>query len=72
MIKIFIILQSVISLGLIVGILLQQRGGGLSPVFGGGGGAYRIRRGVEKVLFIATIVFAVLFFAVAFLILLVS
>lgn len=56
-----------LALILIVTILLQQRGGGLSPVFGGEGGAYRTRRGVEKTIFIATIVVAVLFLATAFL-----
>lgn len=46
---------------------MQQRGGGLSTVFGGDGSVYRTRRGVEKIIFIATIVLAVLFFLTAFL-----
>jgi len=61
------ILQIIISLLLIVCILLQQRGGGLSAVFGGDGNVYRTRRGAEKVVFVATIVCAALFFVTAFL-----
>ncbi len=61
------IVQIIISLLLIVGVLLQQRGGGLSAVFGGDGNVYRTRRGAEKVVFFATIVCAVLFFITAFL-----
>ena len=61
------IIQIIVSLLLIIGILMQQRGGGLSTVFGGDGSVYRTRRGVEKIVFIATIVLAVLFFLAAFL-----
>jgi len=61
------ITQIIVSLLLIIGILMQQRGGGLSTVFGGDGSVYRTRRGVEKIIFIATIVLAVLFFLTAFL-----
>lgn len=46
-------------------ILLQQRGGGLSGAFGGSSMEYSTKRGVEKVVFYATIVFAVLFIAVS-------
>ena len=58
-------IQIAISLGLIGGILLQQRGGGLSPVLGGAGGVYRTRRGIEKSVFIVTIALAVLFIITA-------
>jgi preprotein translocase subunit SecG len=61
------IAQIIISLLLIIGILMQQRGGGLSTVFGGDGSVYRTRRGAEKIVFIATIVLSVLFFLSAFL-----
>ena len=61
------IVQIIISVLLIIGILMQQRGGGLSTVFGGDGSVYRTRRGVEKIVFIATIVLSVLFFLTAFL-----
>ena len=59
------IVQIVISFLLGAAILLQQRSGGLSPVFGGEGGFYRTRRGLEKIIFWATIVLAVLFLATA-------
>ncbi|MEK7082994.1 MAG: preprotein translocase subunit SecG [Patescibacteria group bacterium] len=61
------IAQIVISVLLIVGILMQQRGGGLSTVFGGDGSVYRTRRGAEKIVFIATIILSILFFLTAFL-----
>lgn len=68
MIQILHIAQIIVSVLLIASILLQQRGGGLSQVFGGeGGGAYRTRRGIEKTLFIATIILGVIFLAMAFL-----
>ena len=47
---------------LIVTILLQQRGTGLSTTFGGEGNVYRTKRGMEKVLFFASIILAMLFF----------
>lgn len=53
--------QIVISIFLIGAILLQQKGGGLGSAFGGSGQVYRSRRGVEKVLFVLTIIFAILF-----------
>ncbi|OGZ96140.1 MAG: preprotein translocase subunit SecG [Candidatus Sungbacteria bacterium RIFCSPLOWO2_02_FULL_54_10] len=55
--------QIIVSILLMIAILLQRRGGGLSPVLGGSGGFYRSRRGVERVLFTGTIVLAVLFLA---------
>ena len=61
------IVQIIVSLLLIIGILMQQRGGGLSTVFGGDGNVYRTRRGVEKIIFVTTIILAVLFFSSAFL-----
>lgn len=59
------IAQIVISLLLVGGILLQQRGGGLSGVFGGESSVYATRRGIEKNVFAATIVLAVLFIALS-------
>lgn len=55
------IVQIVIAGLLVVTILFQQRGAGLSAAFGGEGGVYFKKRGAEKVVFIATIVLAVLF-----------
>lgn len=57
--------QIVVSILLIAAILLQQKGGGLGAAFGGDGQVYRSRRGIEKSLFIATIVLAALFIGMA-------
>ena len=46
---------------LIISILLQHRGTGIGGAFGGQDVSYRSRRGVERVLFRATIVFAAVF-----------
>ena len=59
------ITQILVSILLIIAILLQQRGGGLSGVFGGEGSVYSTRRGIEKNIFVATIILAVLFIAVS-------
>lgn len=59
------ITQIVLSCLLIIAILLQQRGTGLGGAFGGEGSTYRSKRGVEKTLFYATIVIAILFVVVA-------
>lgn len=50
------ILQIITALLLIGAILLQSQGGGISPVFGGGGEMYRSKRNVEKFLVIVTAV----------------
>jgi len=55
------IFQVVIAILLILSILSQQRSSGLSATFGGTGGFYVTKRGAEKILFILTIIFAVLF-----------
>ena len=57
------IVQTATAIFLIVAILLQQRGTGLSGAFGGEGNVYRTKRGVEKILFSITIILAILFFA---------
>lgn len=46
---------------MIIAILLQQRGASLGAGFGGSGELYTTRRGIDKNLFDATIVLAVLF-----------
>lgn len=56
--------QIVISVLLIAVILLQQRGSGLSAVFGGSGNIYRTKRGLEKGLFVLTILLVILFVAI--------
>lgn len=55
------ITQIVVTVLLIAAILVQQKGAGLGSAFGGESQVYRSRRGVEKILFIATIVLAVIF-----------
>ncbi len=55
------IAQIVVSLLLMVAILMQSKGAGLGGVFGGTGGVYMTKRGLEKKLFIATIILAVIF-----------
>jgi protein translocase SecG subunit len=59
--QIFKILQIILAILLTGAILLQQRGSGLGSTFGGEGNVYRSMRGFEKLLFVATIVIAVLF-----------
>ena len=63
-------MQIGVSILLIAAVLLQQRGSGLSGVFGGEGNVYRTKRGFEKTLFISTIVLSALFLISAFLTLL--
>lgn len=61
------VIQMVLAVLLVVAILLQQRGSGLGAAFGGDSNVFRTKRGVEKILFYATIGIAVLFFANAIL-----
>jgi len=65
------IVQFVISILLIIAILLQQKGTGLGAVFGGSGNIYSTKRGIDKILFYATIVLSILFFGLSLLRLLV-
>jgi len=55
--------QIAVSILLVIFILLQQRGTALGSTFGGGGGggSYATRRGLQKKIYIATIVLASLF-----------
>lgn len=55
------IVQIIVSVALIVVVLLQAKGGGLSMIFGGEGSIYRTRRGLEKTLYRFTIALAILF-----------
>ncbi|HEU4785178.1 MAG TPA: preprotein translocase subunit SecG [Ktedonobacterales bacterium] len=55
------IVQIILGVALTVSILLQARGAGLGSVFGGTGTVFKTRRGIDKLLFRITIVFAVLF-----------
>ena len=53
--------QIIVSIALIVAILLQARGTGLSSTFGGDSAVYRSRRGVERRLWQFTVVLLTLF-----------
>ena len=55
------IVQIIISLLLIVSIILQNRGQGLSSGFGGEGESYRSKQGMEKFLLWLTIILVILF-----------
>lgn len=60
------IAQISIAIMLMIAILMQNRGAGLSDIFGGGGNIFQTKRGIEKKLFIATIVLSILFFVISF------
>jgi preprotein translocase subunit SecG len=53
--------QIIVSIALILAVLLQARGTGLSGTFGGDSAVYRSRRGVERRLWQFTIALLVLF-----------
>jgi preprotein translocase subunit SecG len=63
--NLLLILNLLVALALLAMILVQAKGTGLSAVFGGEGGMYRSRRGVEKLLHRATIVAAAAFMTLA-------
>lgn len=65
--NILTIAQIVCAIILTILVLLQNRGGGLSGVFGGSevSNIYRTKRGLEKTIFISTIVFSILFLGVS-------
>jgi preprotein translocase subunit SecG len=55
------VIQIILGVALTAAILLQARGAGLGSVFGGTGTVFKTRRGIDRLLFRITIVFAVLF-----------
>ena len=60
-----LIVQAVMSLLLVISVLLQNRGSGLGSAFGSDFGGYYTKRGIEKFLFYATVVLAVVFLAIS-------
>jgi preprotein translocase subunit SecG len=59
----FVLIIHIIIACVLIGLILLQNGkGGLGAGLGGGGEFYRSKRGAERIVFIATIVFTVLFF----------
>lgn len=57
--------QIVLAALVIITIVLQQRGSGLSSAFGGSSMEYSTKRGVEKIIFYATIVLAILWLGIS-------
>jgi len=54
------------SIALVISIILQSKGAGLGGLSGSDtGGVFTARRGIEKTLFRITIIFSVVFFALA-------
>jgi preprotein translocase subunit SecG len=53
--------QILVSVALIISVLMQARGAGLSATFGGDSSVYRSRRGIERRLWQFTILLMVLF-----------
>ena len=66
------IAQVIISILLIGAILLQGRGAGLSSIFGGEGAIFRTKRGIEKTIFVITIILAILFLGLGILNIIIS
>jgi preprotein translocase subunit SecG len=63
--EVLLVAQALAGVALIILVLLQAKGTGLSAVFGGEGGMYRSRRGVEKLLHRGTILLSVVFIGLA-------
>lgn len=59
------VIQITSAVILIISILLQHRGTGLGGAFGGEDLSYRSRRGVERLLFRSSILFAAIFLVTA-------
>ncbi len=58
---ILVIIQIIVSVLLVGSIILQAKGTGLGSSFGGSGEMYQSKRGVEKIVFYATITLTVIF-----------
>jgi len=67
-----VIAHVIVSILLCLAILIQNKGGGLGAVFGGGGEFHATKRGAEKVLHNTTILLTALFVLLAVAISLVS
>ena len=65
MLKIINIIEMIVSVLLIISILLQNRGAGLSAAFGGDFGGYYSKRGFEKFLVYFSIGLAIIFIILA-------
>ena len=63
------IIQIILAILLTVAVLMQSQGSGLGSAWGGTSESYHTRRGMEKVVFYSTIVFAALFTVVSIIVL---
>ena len=68
-INVLTIAQIVICVVLCISILLQNRAEGLGKMFGGGGEVFRTKRGLEKFLYVITIILIALIVILSLLIL---
>jgi preprotein translocase subunit SecG len=59
------IIQIVIPVALIAAILFQVKGGGLGGIFGQSDSVFRTKRGIERWLFMGTIVLVIIFVALS-------
>jgi len=55
------IFEVIVSVLLIIVIMLQMQGTGLSSSFGGGGEFYRSKQSIDKLLIFATVILTILF-----------
>jgi preprotein translocase subunit SecG len=55
------IAQIVIAVALVTAILFQIKGGGLGGIFGQSDSVYRTKRGIDRWLFLGTIVLTIIF-----------
>ncbi len=60
-------LQAVSAVVMIVLVMMQAKGSAMPSFYGGDGGVYRSKRGVEKIVFNLTIVFSGVFLLSSFL-----
>lgn len=65
--QILIILQLIFAVLLMIVVLLQQKGAGLGATFGGSSNIYSAKRGIDAVLYKATIVISIFFFGLSLL-----
>ncbi|MEK7131402.1 MAG: preprotein translocase subunit SecG [Patescibacteria group bacterium] len=63
--NIYNIIQFILAALLVVVILLQQKGTGLSGVFGGSSNIYSTKRGVDRILHLSTIIISIIFFSLS-------
>jgi preprotein translocase subunit SecG len=59
------IFQIIISVLLILAVLLQVKGGGLGGIFGQSESIFRTKRGLEKWLFIGTVILVAFFIIIS-------